>query len=160
MRQSRSPVVSTLLKVGYAHNQPMRHGSNGGAWWTFVLCCIWPCERVLCHPIVSASMSRRTLVVRNVMRQALHTVHTKFKRRVSMQINRMLPGYSYPFVTRSCLQSSSSHVGTGANEPPHTNTLRLLAFLSRLHRVLFLPSFIFLVCFNRCIEVPVGLLHV
>jgi len=94
------------------------------------------------------------------MQQALQAVHTKFKRRVSMQINRMLPGYSYPFVTRSCLQRSSSRVGTGANEPPHTNTLRLLAFLSRLHRMFFLPPFVFLVCFDRCIEVPVGLLHV
>jgi hypothetical protein len=77
-----------------------------------------------------------------------------------MQINRMRPGYSYPFVTRFCNGHSSSGIGTGANKPPHPNTLRLLALLVRLHRVLFLPPFVFLVCLDRSVEIPVGLLHV
>lgn len=63
-------------------------------------CCVQPCERILC---VSASMSRRTLVVRNAIQQALHTVHTRTKRLISMQINRMHPGYSYPVIAHSCL---------------------------------------------------------
>ena len=96
------------------------------------------------------------------MRQALLTVHTEAKRRVSM-LNRMRPGYSCSFVTQPCPGGSSSRsgcIGAGANKSPHANALRLLAFLMCLHWVLFLPSFVFFVCVDSSVEVPVGLLHV
>ena len=85
-----------------------------------------PRECVLYHRNVSASMLRRTLIVRKNMRQALHNVHTKPKRLMSMQINRMHPGYSCYFITHSCL---SAHLAALALEPTNLLIPTLFAFL-------------------------------